>query len=91
LVNVPPLLADMIRRVVAARAGITLTETAAEADVIIFGPNAAPPPPGPVPVLKISPDLSHITGPNSADPVPFTPKNLAASLRRISKRSSPAA
>jgi len=86
-VNVPPLLADLIRRVVAARAGITLTETAgaAAADVIILGPAAAPRPASAVPVLKISADLNHINGPGPADSTPFSPDALAALLRGISK------
>jgi len=86
LVNVPPLLAGLIRRVAAAR-GLTLTETAdfAAADVIILGPAAPPPPPGPVPVLTISSDLGHIIGPTPADRAPFTPDNLARLLRGISQ------
>jgi hypothetical protein len=87
LVNVPPLLADMIRRVAAAR-GLTLAETAdsAAADVIILGPAATPPLPGQVPVLKISRDLKHITGPGPADCAPFSPDTLGALLRKIAEQ-----
>jgi hypothetical protein len=84
-INVPPLLADLVRRVAATR-GLTLAETAetATADIIIRGPAATPLPPGPVPVLTISPDLTHITGPGPADCAPFTPDALARLLRAIS-------
>jgi len=88
MVNVPPLLADLIRRAAAAR-GLTLAETAetAAADVIISGPAAPPPPPpSPVPILTISPDLTRISGPNPADPVPFTPETLATLLRKIAAK-----
>jgi hypothetical protein len=80
----PPLLADLIRRIAAAR-GLTLAETAdsAAADVIILGPAATPPPAGPLTVLAISPDLSRITGPGPADSTPFTPDALADRLREI--------
>ncbi len=83
--NVPPLLADLIRHVAAAR-GLTLTETTGAADVIILGPAATASPPAQVPVITISPDLTRITGPGPGDCVPFTPATLASLLRKIAMK-----
>ena len=95
LVIAPPLLADLIARVLTERvgksvkieliapieAGRRLSEVAP--DVIIAGPVRAISsfvvPPG-VRVLSLSADLGHILGPNLDDIVEFTPDALAARL-----------
>src|SRR5271167_2410720 len=83
LVIAPPLLADLIRRVLTNRCSVSVLVGIAEPadaskrlhelqpDVVIIGPASAPsplPPAAAAPqarVLTISPDLSHILGPDA--------------------------
>lgn len=95
LVIAPPLLADLIARVLTKRVDKSVkVEVAAPAeaggrlsevdpDVVITGPVRATSsfvvPPG-VRVLSLSADLGHILGPNVDDIVEFTPDALAVRL-----------
>ena len=101
LVIAPPLLADLIRRVLSVRVSVSVLVEIAEPgdaserlrkldpDVVIIGSTSAAWPPAAVAaapharVLSLSPDLSHILGPDADDVVPFTPDALANRLRDI--------
>ena len=90
LVGVPPLLADMIYRVVSRRlqaSGVKLSladgSGAGTASRVVISLGLGGPPPDEPAVLFLSADLSRILGPGRHDVAPFTPDNLAARLLAI--------
>jgi hypothetical protein len=101
LVAVPPFLADLIRRVVATRAGtarLIIEEIGDSGEspsglppaIVILGPAAAapwvgPPLPPAARVLSLSPDLTRLLGPGQGDSAPLTPDVLAERLSDIAQ------
>lgn len=101
LVGLPPFLADLIRRVVAARAGVArfiVVEVGEPGDrpdvlppcIVILGPAVAapwvgPPLPPGARVMSLSPDLARLLGPGPGDSAPLTPDVLAERLSDIAR------